>query len=249
MCDKIFFIFVLIILYAINLNILDRKLNKYHKFLTFSEYYEDVILYIILSDIKNGFYIDIGAYDPSKVSVTKAFYLMGWTGINIEPQPNQINLFYRDRPNDTNLQLGVGKKKGISKFYVHDQCSTIQKKYAEKNNNITKIKIDTMSNICRRYVPKGKKIDFCKIDVEGNEKDVLLGYDFIHYRPKVFCIESTIPKTMIPNHNLWEEIIIKNNYTFVYSRGVNRFYVDNNFPNLLSKAQNIEYILQKKLQH
>ena len=54
------------------------------------------------------------------------------------------------------------------------------------------VEMDTMSNICKSYVPEGTKIDFCKIDVEGGEKNVLLGYDFINYRPKVFCIESTI---------------------------------------------------------
>ena len=52
--------------------------------------------------------------------------------------------------------------------------------------------MDTMSNICKKYVPKGRNVDFCKIDVEGGEKNVLLGYDFINYRPKVFCIESTV---------------------------------------------------------
>lgn len=57
-----------------------------------------------------------------------------------------------------------------------------------------------MSNICRKYVPKGTEIDFCKIDVEGSEKDVLLGYDFFNYRAKMFCIESTIPNTHIPNY-------------------------------------------------
>ena len=35
-----------------------------------------------------------------------------------------------------------------------------------------------MSSVCEKYVPKGKIIQFCKIDVEGGERDVLLGYDF-----------------------------------------------------------------------
>ena len=54
-------------------------------FHSYSEYYEDIILYLLLFDIKKGFYIDVGAFDPIKVSVTKLFYLKGWNGINIEP--------------------------------------------------------------------------------------------------------------------------------------------------------------------
>ena len=68
----------------------NTNLNKdLYEFKSFAEYYEDFILYVILLDIKNGFYIDIGAYDPTKISVTKYFYLRGWHGINIEPQKIQ----------------------------------------------------------------------------------------------------------------------------------------------------------------
>ena len=220
------------------------KQNKFKRFHTYAEYYEDLILYIILYDIKKGFYIDIGAYDPIKVSVTKAFYLRGWHGINIEPQLEQIKLFYKDRPKDINLQMGIGKEKGNTTFYLDDQCSSFIKKYANNSENITSIKIDNMSNICKKYVPKGTEIDFCKIDVEGGEKDVLLGYDFINYRPKVFCIESTIPRSMIPNHKEWEKIIIDNNYTYVYERGVNRYYIDNNYSNLIERAKYIHKYLK-----
>jgi len=221
-------------------NKLRKKINQ---FISYSEYYEDLILNIILTNIENGFYIDVGAYDPIKVSVTKAFYLRGWTGINIEPQPGKKELFDKDRPKDINLQLAVGEKNGTIKFYINDQCSTYVEQYSKKAKNIINITMDTMSNICRKYVPKGRAVDFCKIDVEGGERNVLLGYDFTNYRPKVFCIESTIPLSSIPNHELWENILIQNNYTYVYKRGVNRFYVDNNFPELLERSKHItEYI-------
>ena len=104
-----------------------------------------------------------------------------------------------------------------------------------------------MENICRKYVPKGKEVDFCKIDVEGNERDVLLGYDFKNYRPKVFCIESTIPLTFTPNHQLWEDILILNNYTFVFQYKCNRFYVNNDYPELLNISKNINIYLKNKL--
>ena len=32
-----------------------------------------------------GFYIDIGAFDPICISVTKAFSMRGWKGINVKP--------------------------------------------------------------------------------------------------------------------------------------------------------------------
>ena len=217
--------------------------KELYKFKSFSEYYEDLILYLMLYNIKNGFYIDIGAFDPTSVSVTKAFYLRGWNGINIEPQENKIKLFEKERPNDKNLQMVVGNNEGNVTFYINDQCSTMKKEFSKGANESISIKMDTMSNVCKKYVPKGKEVDFCKIDVEGNERDVLLGYDFTNYKPKVFCIESTIPMSFIPNHQLWEEILINNSYTFVYKCGVNRYYVNNNYSLLLKRSKYIgEYI-------
>ena len=109
-------------------------------------------------------------------------------------------------------------------LYVHGFGSTLKKK---KNYKSITINVDTMFNICRKYVPKNEIIQFCKIDVEGGEKDVLLGYDFESYRPKVFCIESTLPGTNIPCHNLWEDILLKNDYSFAYQYRINRYYIDN----------------------
>lgn len=84
--------------------------------------------------------------------------------------------------------------KGNGTLYMHGCGSTLQKAN-RKNYQSIAINVDTMLNLCRKYVPKNEIIQFCKIDVEGGEKNVLLGYDFENYRPKVFCIESTLPNT------------------------------------------------------
>ena len=38
-------------------------------------------------------------------------------------------------------------------------------------------------------------------------------------------IESTFHNTDIPNYDEWENIVLENNYHFVYAHGVNRYYV------------------------
>ena len=114
------------------------------------------------------------------------------------------------------MQLVIGKNEGNVTFYVDGQCSTVKVKYAKKLNKSINIKMDTLKNICRKYVPKGKEIDFCKIDVEGNERNVLLGYDFKNYRCKLICVNSNIQLNFIHNNHLLEEILIFNSYTFVF---------------------------------
>ena len=201
-------------------------------FITYSQYLEDYILFCIFYDIKYGFYIDVGANDPSHLSVTKSFYLRGWYGINIEPLSDKYHSLLQIRNRDINLNIGVGKSEGNATLYLLNTGSTLYKENLNKKTNYTEIKIHTMKNICRKFVPKNEEIQFVKIDVEGGERDVLLGYDFENYRPKVFCIESTKPGTEIPSHELWEEILLNNNYSFAYQYKINRFYIDNRVKNL-----------------
>ena len=210
-------------------------IGKILNFKTYSQYYEDIILYSVFNDIEKGFYIDIGANDPDILSVTKAFYLSGWKGMNIEPLSDKYNSLLKLRPRDINLQIGVGANKGNSTFYLSETGSTLHKNYISNISDSINIKIDTMSNVCKEHLKMGEIIHFCKIDVEGGEKDVLLGYDFINFRPNLFVIESTVPGTNIPSYSSWEYILVKNNYSFVYQYMINRFYVDNKFPEIKKK--------------
>ena len=217
----------------------DNLVEKLQNFTTYSQFYEDLILLCVFHDVEKGFYIDVGASDPDELSVSKAFYLKGWTGINIEPLPEEFNSLLKKRPKDINLPIGVGKNKGNSTLYLIGTGSTIHKELVNYSAKSINIQIDTMANICKEHINKNLKIQFCKIDVEGSEEDVLIGFDFQNYRPQVFLIESTLPGTKISSYSSWEHILFNNNYSFAYQYSINRFYVDNSNPLLKSKFLNI----------
>ena len=216
-----------------NIRLIDN--NKLKNFISYSQFLEDLILFSFLYEIKRGFYIDIGANDPDEISVTKAFYLRGWSGINIEPLPEKYKSLSINRVRDINLQIGIGDKKGNSILYLMKKGSTTSNIYSNNQTKTLNITIDTMKSICEKYLPKGKEIDFCKIDIEGDEKNALLGFDFENYRPKIFCIESTKPGTNIPCFDNWEYILLRNDYSFVYEYKINRYYVDNTVYGLKEK--------------
>ena len=177
--------------------------------------------------------------------MTKAFYDRGWNGINIEPLKDKYDLLLKYRPRDINLNLGVGKKRENAFIYkqaYNGFMSFIMYERKFNNSNIYNISIDSMANICNKYVPKGKEIQFCKIDVEGGEKNVLLGFDFENFRPKVIYIESAINKTSnIPAHKNWENILLLNDYQFVYMFHRNRFYFDSRKSQLINKFKYLDY--------
>ena len=225
------------------LNILLSNFNSY------SQHFEDFILFYLFYDVEKGFYIDVGANDPNFISVTKAFYSRGWHGINIEPLPDKIYSLKKYRKRDINLQLAAGKEKNISTLIKKGPsglCSSIIYDKVVNNSIILNITIEAMKNICLKYVPKGTTIDFCKIDVEGEEKNVLLGYDFENFRPKVFCIESLLNKdTNIHEYKNWEFILTNNDYVFAFHYLTNRFYYDKRIHGFGNKFDRLEYYITK----
>jgi FkbM family methyltransferase len=165
----------------------------------YSELGEDVILQHYCPK-KTGFYVDIGAYHPKRISVTRMFYERGWRGINIEPNPNSIKAFNKIRRRDINLNVGVSDEVGELDYYYYGPRNegnhfSIERYELYKNRNslpqkIIKIKVDTLNNILENNLPKDMEIDFLTIDVEGSELKILKALNYEKYAPKHILVED-----------------------------------------------------------
>ena len=91
--------------------------------ISFAQNFEDVMLWRVFRDQPTGFYVDVGAADPTKNSVTKWFYDLGWSGINIEPQPEYFKTLQLQRARDTNLNCGVGAARGEALARIFSSAS------------------------------------------------------------------------------------------------------------------------------
>jgi FkbM family methyltransferase len=201
-------------------------------FTTYAQYFEDLILYHALSHVRNGFYVDVGANHPSRDSVTRAFYLMNWSGVNIEPLQHHYADLLRYRPRDINLNLAVGDCRSSLHFWEQDGFSTLDLDEGKKYGPPTRmIQVYPLSEIVTNY--SVAVCHFCKIDVEGFERQVLNGIDFAKWRPWTFCVEATLPGTTIPCHDRWEFILLGAGYRLGCTAGINRYYYDTiNHPEL-----------------
>ena len=192
---------------------------------------EDIILYHVLKDVPSNEirWIDVGSNDPYIGSVTQFFYERGGCGINIDMEKELIDISKEVRSRDNNLWTAVGRNNGTIDYYSQGDyggLSTAVLQYVESDTPLRRtVAITTLKDICDKY--SESQIHFLKIDVEGMERDVLLGMDFKAYRPWILVIESTLPKTDIPDYEKWEEIVTRAGYHFAYSHGVNRYYVAN----------------------
>ena len=214
--------------------------------ISYSQNFEDVVLNRVFHNVKNGFYIDVGAWDPNSDSVTKHFYDNGWHGVNIEPVKRFYDKFLEQRPRDLNLNCVVSDKIGEVNFkeYGDSGLSTYNEQFLPelvinmgfKKSEYT-VRSTTLASITQSL--QVSEIHFLKIDVEGAEKDVLKGMDWIKLRPKVILLEAIKPKitkddqiSFTPTWNEWEYILTDNGYVFSLFDGLNRFYYRNEEPEL-----------------
>jgi FkbM family methyltransferase len=203
------------------------------RFVSYAQNFEDVILWRALKHVDTGFYIDVGAYSPVEDSVTAAFYERGWRGINIEPNLHLWREFVDARPRDISLNVAVGDSSGTSTIYLvsNPGLSTLRGDVAEERKREgygvvdQPIEMQTLASVWRRHVPADQAVHFLKVDVEGFEREVLLGSDLVNLRPWIVLVEATRPMSPEPSHTDWEQILTEARYRFVYDDGLNRFYI------------------------
>ena len=177
--------------------------NRYigeHYQKSYAQQGEDIVLQRILSGIDKGFYVDIGAHHPKRFSNTYFYYKKGWHGINVEPNPNTKRLFDKIRPRDINLEIPISDKEEELTYYMFNDpalngfSKDISNEVKEIKDyrliGIVKMKTRTLSSILDEYLPKGQKIDFLSIDVEGFDLKVLSSNDWEKYKPTVILAED-----------------------------------------------------------
>ncbi len=165
-----------------------------------SQYGEDWVLSWFFLHKPNGFYVDVGAYDPKNISNTYLFYERGWRGINIEPNLDLLQNFHKLRPNDINLGVGVFNVPGELTFYKFKQASLntfdpiVGEDRIEKLDSFIEkvpVQVKRLDTILDEYA-NGREIDFLNIDVEGFDMEVLQSNNWDKYKPLIICVEDYI---------------------------------------------------------
>lgn len=166
----------------------------------YSQEGEDAILTRIFEHKTQGFYVDVGAHHPRRYSNTYLFYRKGWSGINIEPNPDVVKAFRRERPRDTNLQIGISDHEGTLTYYLLDEpalntfnkesAEIVQADYGYKLLGTMDIPVRRLDTVLRAHLPDAGTIDFLSIDVEGFDMAVLKSNDWASFKPTCVLVEA-----------------------------------------------------------
>jgi FkbM family methyltransferase len=147
---------------------------------------EDLALDLLLETIEvEKFYLDIGAHDPNRFSVTRKLYSRGWTGIDIDGNPSYEKKFRKFRPNNRFLNVCVGNLPQYEfTIYTEGAISTANSEWVEKFNSEGAVVKE------KRVIPGMRlrdlldfpgvpaRVGFINIDVEGADEDALRSIGF-----------------------------------------------------------------------
>ena len=212
--------------------------------ISYAQNFEDVLLWRVLGDIENGFYIDIGAQHPDIDSVSRAFYDAGWRGVHVEPVHKYADLLRSARPDETVFELALDDHAGHAKFFEIENTglSTLTKEVAEYHRSqgqlVTEVDVElsTLDEIFSRV--GARDIHWMKVDVEGHEREVLLGWRENSSRPWVVVVEATFPNSTRETHADWENLVLAKGYILAYKDGLNRYYLSASKIDLLERMKN-----------
>jgi len=205
---------------------------------TYAQHGDDLMLVNLfhLMGIEKPSYLDLGAHHPHVISNTALLYEKGSRGVNVEANPILIEAFKIQRPEDTNVNIGVGLESGTFPFYMYSETSgrnTFSKDEVETLKGILHVRntielpMLTVREIVEKYCG-GRYPDLLTTDLEGLDYAVLKSADFSFSKPKVIVSEIRRGESALVK-NLLEE----RDY-FVYCRmGENLFFVDKTYKYLV----------------
>jgi hypothetical protein len=215
-----------------------------------AQFGEDRDLWRVFQGRRNGYFIEVGAYDGVTLSNTYLLEQMGWRGLLVEPIAPLARRARQTRPRSRVIAAAVSRrdKTGQAKFTITDNVPVLSFLEADPEHvarclregarlvEVT-VPVRTLDEIMteeRRNPPpsggpwvpgRGWCIDLVSIDTEGCELDVLEGFDLDRFRPRVLVIENDRPSGAA-----LEPYLSRRGYRKFHRRQINDFYVRNDDP-------------------
>ncbi|CAN5748970.1 hypothetical protein BH11PLA1_BH11PLA1_07620 [soil metagenome] len=204
-----------------------------------AQFGEDGLLWELLDGQLDGFYIEVGAFDGKKFSVSWAFDAIGWDGLLIEPIAPRFAECVKNRPHAHCVHAALSKRgatgtrsfneiEGAGVEGMFSYLTTTPEHFRamqETGRRIVSRSVDVtwMDKVLEEHPRKPKRVDVAVIDVEGGEIEVLEGFDLERWKPRILMLEDNERGA----NPLLGEWMAKHatNYVQVTWQDVNRVYV------------------------
>jgi|TARA_B100000929_G_scaffold285538_1_gene269297 FkbM family methyltransferase len=188
---------------------LRKKIWDCEKFFFWNEKYpsqagqDKIIKKLFFNNKKEGFFVEIGAYDG--ITGSNCFHFerfQNWKGIALEPSEIQFEKLKKNRICKLINKAVSSEVKEVEFIEVTDgltQMSGINNIFFKRNsdiisnNKVSKTKVlKIQTTTFDQIVPRNIDIDYLSIDIEGGEMDLLNSINFNNYNIKVISVENNV---------------------------------------------------------
>jgi FkbM family methyltransferase len=172
---------------------------------------------------KRGYFVEVGANEPEKESQSFHLEREGWTGVLVEPQPDLAEKLRKMRGAKVFEAACSSPDRAGSRMtlYVLGPYSSFDPNLAVtglRPEHAIEVPVRTLDSILEEAgAPRG--FDLLSVDVEGHELDVLRGFDFNRWRPRLILLEDHV--TSLDKHRF----LTGAGYRLMRRTGLNGWYV------------------------
>jgi len=162
------------------------------------EWREKCLIWDFFDFATEGYFVGVGAFHSRDLSQTWLLEKLGWTGLLVEPIPDNAEELRRNRPASVvhQVALTAPEKVGMLELHVAGEAGSQsglvknQQDAVRTYSRAIPVTATTLNAVLDANPPD--RIDFLSIDTEGNELDVLCGLDFTRYRPRLILVEYVV---------------------------------------------------------
>ncbi|MGD9923846.1 MAG: FkbM family methyltransferase [Pseudorhodoplanes sp.] len=170
-----------------------------------------------------GFFVEVGANDPRRDSQSFHLEEAGWTGILIEPLPDLAAELRRQRKAQVfEVACSSPDRAGqIMQLHVAGAFSSFDPDLAVtgmRADRIIDVKVRTLDDVLSQGNASAP-IDLMSVDVEGHELEVLSGFDFSRWKPRLVLLEDHVSN--LNKHRFMSNV----GYALMRRTGLNGWYV------------------------
>jgi len=178
----------------------------------------------VFPGVKNGFFLDVGSGDGTRMSNTRALEQKGWTGICIDPFPKNM----QDRTCQVFKEVVFSEAGQTVKFFAHpglwggvvDTLSDTRKKIID-TAPVVEFTTVTLRDILER-AKAPRFIHYVSLDIEGGEINALKGFPFDKYRIGALTVEHNYFE---PKRSDIRTLMESHGYVYVHTSDRDDFYV------------------------
>ena len=176
----------------------------------------------VFPGVTNGFFLDVGSWDGTIDSNTKALEQKGWTGICIDPFPKNM----QDRTCKMFKDVVHSQSGKRVSFRQSDALGGIEDtlgrwKQATENTRTIELTTVTLGEILET-AKAPRFIHFVSLDIEGAELEALRGFPFDRYQIGALAVEHNFEE---PKRRDIEVLMNSHGYNRVHSWLQDDFYL------------------------